>query len=355
MAQKIIYWCLFALVLSLGFGQLLRFEVFVFPLYLHDLLVTILLLLCFKPKYLATPPLWLKIFGLGLLLSSLSALLLYPLSTLLIPSLYTLRLLAYLVLYFLLSKRQVVVPDAVFIISALTALCIGLWQYLTLPDLRMLKYLGWDDHLSRLTFPHFDPTFSAVMLGLALLSVTRLKHWYLSLALLLGILLTYSRSTWVALLATLYLPLKNFYLIIIFTAIFALATLSLPQKFGEGTNLWRTFSIYSRLESDLSYLREYPYGWVLGRGLNTYALESDDSLYPNHATGPNNSYLYLLMTTGILGFVGWMGFVVYLYRHTKLRLMFTFFLLASLFNNVMFYPFTLLWVLLILAKVPTST
>ena len=45
MAQKIVYWLLIALILSLGFGQLLRFEYFGIPIYLHDILVITILAL----------------------------------------------------------------------------------------------------------------------------------------------------------------------------------------------------------------------------------------------------------------------------------------------------------------------
>ena len=80
--------------------------------------------------------------------------------------------------------------------------------------------------------------------------------------------------------------------------------------------------------------------------MNTLVLETPVSRYPNHATGPNNSYLYLLATTGIIGLVGWGIFLKSLYIDSKHHALITFVVIASLFNNVMFYPFSLLLMLL---------
>jgi len=297
-----------------------------------------------------------SLFLLSLLISSLYALTLYPLSSLLVPSLYMFRLLAYVALYFLIKQSKINIPLKYFYISALVSLCIGLLQYFLLPDMRILKYLGWDDHLSRLTLPHFDPTFTAVMLGLALLIIP-VNNWYLSLLFSFGILLTYSRSVWLSLGLTFtffMLKSKKFSFLLLGICLLVIGVLFLPKKFGEGTNLLRTYSITSRFESDISYIQKYKWDLLIGRGMNTLILDAGNSKYPDHATGPNNSYLYLLTTTGVLGIVGWGIFMFSLYTKSTHKPMLMFFFLASLFNNVMFYPLALLWVLLIEVMAPTS-
>jgi hypothetical protein len=120
----------------------------------------------------------------------------------------------------------------------------------------------------------------------------------------------------------------------------------LPKKFGEGTNLLRTYSISSRLESDIAYIQKYKWDLLIGRGMNTLILDSPESKFEDHASGPNNSYLYLLATTGVLGLAGWGVFMFWLYSRSAYKPMLVFFFIASLFNNVMFYPFALLWILL---------
>lgn len=350
MAQKITYYLLVTLVLSLGFGQLLRFDYYTVPIYLHDILVVFLLVtLYYKERFFVIPK-HLYVFGLSIVLSSSYALLIYSLSELLVPALYLLRLLAYIALYLLLKKSKISIHQKYIQIAGCTSLIIGLAQYIFMPDMRLFQYLGWDDHLYRLTLPHFDPTFAGVMLALMGLSTPRYFVAYM-----IAVLFTYSRSTWLSLVATGMLTLKNTKLLLTYMCIYMLLVLSLPRTFGEGTNLVRLFSFQSRLQTDFKYLDIYKNDLVLGRGLNTLALEKADSKYPNHATGPNSSYIYLLLTTGVLGLIGWGIFMKNVYLSSHHKPMLIFFFVASLFNNVMFYPFALLWVLLVEATVPTST
>ena len=339
MAQKITYWLLLTLVLSLGFGRLL---------YIHDILVLLLLILNYKGRSFVIP-LGLKVFFVGLGLGWLRALTLYPISSLLIPSLYALRLLAYLVLFLQLKSSKVRLPPYPFLISGLTTLFIGLIQYFWLPDMRIFQYLGWDDHLNRLTLPHFDPTFTAVMLGLAFLSTSR--HLPSTIYYLPAILFTYSRSVWLSLALTATVFIKNKIILLFAVSCLLLAIVLLPQKFGEGTNLLRIYSISSRVKSDLAYVQKYQWDLLIGRGMNTFILDKGTT----HASGPNNSYLYLLATTGIFGLVGWGISMFSLYQRSAYKTMLVFFFLASLFNNVMFYPFSILWILLIESTVPTAT
>lgn len=349
MASKITRWLLLVLVLSLGLGQLLRFEQLGLPLYFHDLVVVGILLLNLKrlPEILSDFKV-LKLFCLGLFISWLAALYLYPPSTLLLPALYSLRLVAYLTLFFLVKRGSYRLPRPIFIASGMVMVTIGLAQYLLLPDMRWAQYLGWDDHLNRLTLPHYDPTFTGVMLGLFVLSLLHnMRYSVFVIPITIALLLTYARSVWLSLLFTMTLFIKNTRVLILGICCLLLAVLALPDRFGEGTNLLRTFSITSRVESDLGYLKRYGWSLVVGRGLNTLVLEQTPSTMPNHATGPNNSYLYLLTTTGILGLIGWALFLRYLYLNSRHKPMLTFFFIASLFNNVMFYPYALLWVLLI--------
>ena len=348
--QWLTRYLLYALVLSLGFGQLMRLELYGLQLFVHDILVVFLiplLLIDYKERILVIPR-GLKLLLLGLLLGWIRALTLYPAVQLLIPFMYTLRLLAYLTLYHFIPNTKYQIPNTIFFLSGLVTLAIGLLQYFLLPDMRVFQFLGWDDHLNRLTLPHYDPTFTGVMLVmyLILLSPYNIQNILYSIPYAAGILLTYSRSVWLSLIITVSMFIKKkIYLLGIFP-ILLVAILLVPKKFGEGNNLLRTYSITSRLESDLSYFRNLGWDLITGRGMNTLVLETPVSRYPNHATGPNNSYLYLLATTGIIGLVGWGIFLKSLYIDSKHHALITFVVITSLFNNVMFYPFSLLLMLL---------
>lgn len=357
MAQKITRHLLITLILSLGFGQLMRFDWFGVPLYIHDLLVLLILVINIRSIAFRISYFELRIFMLGLALGWVNALFHYPFSQLLVPALYSLRLLAYLTLYLRLQTTNYQLPTTYFYISGFVTLAIGYLQYFLLPDMRIFQYLGWDDHLNRLTLPHFDPTFTGVMLGLFMLSAP--LHY--SLLTLPAILLTYSRSVWLSLALTATIFIKNKKILLLAICVMLLAIFALPQKFGEGNNLLRTYSITSRWQSDWTYLQSYKWDLLIGRGFNTLILDQSLGQYPNpalpagrHATGPNNSYLYLLATTGILGLFGWGKFLWLLFRSSRYPQVILFFALASLFNNVMFYPFALLWILLVSFMVPTE-
>lgn len=362
MAQKITRYLLITLILSLGFGQLLRFEISGVPIYLHDILIIALLSIHGLTLKSIKIPGSLKIFILGLALGWVNALFHYPFSQLLIPALYSLRLLAYLTLYLRLQTTNYQLPTTYFYISGFVTLAIGYLQYFLLPDMRIFQYLGWDDHLNRLTLPHFDPTYTGVMLSLTLLSYP-LANSYIRYSILFipAILLTYSRSVWLSLALTATFFIKNKKILLLAICCMLLAIFALPQKFGEGNNLLRTYTITSRWQSDWTYLQTYKWDLLIGRGFNTLMLNQSAGQYPNpalpagrHATGPNNSYLYLLATTGILGLFGWGKFLWSLFRSSRYPQVILFFALASLFNNVMFYPFALLWILLVSFMVPTE-
>lgn len=350
MAKALTHWLLIALVLALGFGQLLRFEFYGMPIYAHDVLVIALLALQGATLNGLKLDQGIKIFLFGLGIGWIRALTIYPISDLLVPSLYTLRLLAYLGLYLVLRSQKFSLSSIYFRLAGLITLGIGYLQYLFLPDMRIFQYLGWDDHLSRLTLPHFDPTFTAVMLSMALMLFIRLRSYIPVILLFIAILLTYSRSIWLSLIITtsyFLLKIKKINYLLIGICLLIIPIFLLPKKFGEGTNLLRTYSITSRLESDWGYVQKYGFDLILGRGLNTLVLDLPVGDQPNHATGPNNSYLYLLATTGFLGLLGMLKFFYELYQKSFYKPMLIFFLIAALFNNVMFYPFALLWVLLL--------
>jgi len=238
----------------------------------------------------------------------------------------------------------------------MVSLLLGLLQYFFLPDMRIFQYLGWDDHLFRLTLPHFDPTYSAAMLSLFFLSLPAPRKFTSTFLYTLGILLSYARSIWLSLLATGLFFLKKKKLFFLLLLIFPLIFFVLPRQAGEGTNLLRTYSISSRLTHDLSLASQVDWNFFLGQGYNTISLfPTSSSEFPLHAHGFNNSFLEILATMGVIGLLGWILFLTQLATHPRLRPLVIFLSVASLFNNLLLYPFCLLLLLLLPFKAPSES
>lgn len=216
---------------------------------------------------------------------------------------------------------------------------LGLIQYLLFPDLRHLRYFGWDDHYYRLTGTFLDPNFIGLILVLDLgLELTNRSALSFRILFYLALLyLTYSRASWLALLALLVawgLKKKTWHLGAIFVISYLFLIAFSPKPFGEGGNLLRTFSIKSRWhnwEESWQLIKQNP---VLGVGFNNYQL-----VQPEHHKA-DNSFLLVWATTGPIGL---MLFLRLLFHWRPLWLMAPIFF-HGFFNNSLFYPWVLLLV-----------
>jgi hypothetical protein len=161
-------------------------------------------------------------------------------------------------------------------------------------DTRFLKTFGWDDHYYRLISTLFDPGFSGLILGNTLLgwigwvpekllgkyhSQVWLKIGWLciSFGFMAGILLTYSRASYLAIAIGLgwlglnlwqkvKISLRLTSLILVLTL--GLGVFILPQPTGEGANLLRVSTINSRLNTSRFAMENLsPLEWWLGNGL----------------------------------------------------------------------------------------
>lgn len=257
--------------------------------------------------------------------------------------------------------------------------CIGLGQFLLLPDTRIFSYLGWDDHLSRAFGTLFDPGFFGLLMALgALLSFSRAAQsssqrrliMTISLALFLSTLaLSYSRASYVAFLSAtvalsvLWKQRKVFLLI----PLLVLCLVLLPKDGGgEGQNLLRTRSIEAR-EEVLEYHSQNLTLQVLlvGRGwyyesalsLHESALaqrnteKRNSSTFRNNAQAVDNVYAHVLLSTGIIGstlFAAWLGVIFWQQRRSpEFLTIWTAVLVHSLFSTALLYS----WVMLVLVMV----
>jgi len=267
------------------------------------------------------------------------------LENILIPFQYLLRLIVYPSFYFAVKSSSLENLKKYLLTSIIIFLVLGLLQYLLLPDMRYLKFLGFDDHYFRLIGSILDPNFTGVILASVALFLIGINREILSLPVIGLLALTFSRASYLSFFICLSLAMiikkkKWFVFLIIFLA---LVIYLIPKPFGEGVNLARTFSIFSRINSWKDGLNLFLSRPIFGWGYNTL----------NQINGVryqiDNSFIYVLTTTGIVGFISFICLLFQIYK-LKLRLfailVITTILIHSQFNNSLFLPwiFSMFWI-----------
>ena len=252
----------------------------------------------------------------------------------LVSFLYLLRFVAYTGIYFIISgfdigfKRKIL---ALMIFSGTLIVLGGFVQYFFYPNLRNLYYLGWDEHLYRLFGSFLDPNFAASIISLFLIFLLsllfsgyskskKIKIFLIVLSVLsfISLLLTYSRSGYLmffvsAVSLLLMYGKKKYVVVLLLVSIIGIVLL--PKNLGgEGVKLLRTSSLISRSEylgNAVTIFRDHP---MLGVGFNAYRYAQhrygfidESNLRTSHAgAGTDNSFLFVLATTGLVGFVSYL-------------------------------------------------
>lgn len=236
----------------------------------------------------------------------------------------------------------------------------GFLQYFLIPDIRFMGTFGWDVHLYRLVSVQLDPNITGALLILTLLLTLNLsflkgilKHFF-SVILIAAIALTYSRSTYGAVVVGLiswagikfHQRARVLQAGALITAL-VIMIVFLPRPGGEGVRLERTASGAARVETAQTALSGLsPVDWLVGNGLFVPGNFSNpsDVILGQHARLADN--ILILLLTGI-GVGGLALLTVTLYRHrralSQLSLLTTASTLAILahsqFNNTLFQPF----------------
>ncbi len=240
-----------------------------------------------------------------------------------------------------------------------------------------MDYFGWDDHFYRLTGTILDPNFFGILMviGLGLeFSAFSLKPLAFGRKLfyLITLAFTYSRSSYLAWLVLLFgwginkifRPfhlqggLRKFfkiftrsltaYVVYFWLAVSAVIFVLMPRPAGEGGNLTRTFSIYSRINNwnqSWEIIKKNP---VSGVGFNNMRIVNSQSsrslkgsTVVNHADGgADNSFLFVWAATGIFGLISFIWLVSSL-RPWWLILPVC---IHSVFNHSLFFPWVLLYI-----------
>lgn len=251
--------------------------------------------------------------------------------------LYLIRFIAYIcILYAVLQfdpgfKKRI---QQILLLDGLAIVLVGYTQYFFYSDIRHLVSIGWDDHMYRLFSTFYDPNFAGAILVLyflfsggllyaAISTKSHKKSIFLSAIVVLtlgAILLTFSRSALIMLLVgsmSLLVLLRQKKIIFVLLGILALyIVLISPRFYVENTNLFRTASSGARLETYANAFAIYQDRPLLGVGFNAYryaqqeyGFREENPKYPSNAdSGVDNSFLFVLATTGIVGFSAYLLF-----------------------------------------------
>lgn len=308
-------------------------------------------------------------------------------SELLVSSLYLIRWIFYALLIFVVKefdeqfKRKIIY---LMLLGGGLIILGGYVQYFLYPDLRNLYYAGWDEHLYRMFSSFFDPNFAGsfftlyFILALGLFFKSKQKIMIAVLALsVIAILLTFSRSAFIMFFVGSFIFLllqKQKKLIAGLVLLFVLSFI-LVSKTGlqsEGTNLLRTASAGARVDSlknAITIFKDHP---VFGVGFNSYRYAQrsygfiNEEKRPIHSgAGTDNSFLFVLATTGIFGFIAFL-FLIYKIlafsyvsaSKNPIALVLFVSLISLLFNslfiNTLFYPFIMMWIFLLIGITENS-
>lgn len=333
MLDKAIKVLIFLLLILYPTGLLLRFKLTTNILIVPQDVVVFLIFLGILVYYLRkkTPPI-----AKGFLISQICFIVIGLISLLinsfmhrdtnvLGPVLYVLRYVAYLGLLFVpnvFGKKSIV--NKLFLLSGIAILVLGFLQYFLFSSLKPLFYLGWDDHLYRLFSTFLDPNFAGVFFVVFLFYLlvdvfgdNKFKSYrniIFSFFTIIAIYLTFSRTALVALISGIVfiaiakkrLKELSIVLVILIISVFAFADIHI-----EGLNPFRTVSTGERIKSAVNTYKIIEKNMLIGVGFNSFRSAQirygfrniEGSSVSNSDSGTDNSYLFVLATTGILGFI----------------------------------------------------
>lgn len=290
-------------------------------------------------------------------------------------ALYLIRWMAYTALFFVVSGFDKQFKEKIklyLIIDGVAILLFAYLQYFLYPSLKSLYYLGWDEHMFRMFSVFLDPNYAGAFFVLYFLYIgdilnkMKSRNWYLIIIFLLtliAVFLTFSRSALLMLIVGSFVYLfliKRKKLILILLGAIIIFALIFSSKFNiENINLFREASVTARLDNystAIKIIADHP---LLGIGFNsyryakeTYGIKMGWTKAPSHAdAGADNSFLFILATTGIIGFAAYIYlWIAILKKASPLVISSAIALfINTFFINSLFYAPLMLWTWIILA------
>ena len=265
-------------------------------------------------------------------------------------------------------------------LSGITLAGIGLAQFVFLPDLRLLIKQGWDPHYFRAVSTFLDPNFFGAALVLTLIffitQVSNAKSSKVSFTLVFAaLLLTFSRGAYLAFAASfLFLAVvqrsaRLLMLTLLLSAMLLSGFVIYQRIVAQPHEINRTESAKNRISSWQQGLAVFAKNPLLGVGFNNYRFAlrdyglADNELLSSRGSSSNDSsLLYVAATTGVLGLASYSAFLISLFlsslragqRGNPWGITLTASLVAlisqSFFANTLFYPFLLIWILLLVPQ-----
>lgn len=232
----------------------------------------------------------------------------------------------------------------------------SLVQYFLYPPLQNLLYLGFDPHYYRAVGLLLDPNLIGILFVFIILYFINRKKTPLTLFLLgitlISILLTFSRISFLCLGIGLFFLLihKKLSSMFVFVCIAGMAFLFIliPKQLGEGNKILRTNSINAKSEAWHLGIKLWKTNPLLGIGFNNSQLYKPTdqrsfatiTVRDNSFYGLDSTVLTLLVTTGIIGIIGYfLLFRGLLQTHNALNIaLILAFLLHTFSTNSFFTP-----------------
>jgi len=234
---------------------------------------------------------------------------------------------------------------------------LGLFQFFLYPDLRNLMYLGWDPHYYRLFSTLLDPNFAGILfvltclLGLALWENKKVRIWIClgEVVSAIGLLLTYSRSSYLAAAAAIVTLaiLQKQWKILLAILILGLLVVFIPRTQGSTLSLLRADSTFARVgswEQGVALISAAP---LFGHGFDTLRYLTPASPASKSAAGLDSSILFVGATTGVVGMLAYGYLIFSMIKTGRKNIVYLASLAAigvhSLFVNSAFYPWVMIW------------
>lgn len=302
-----------------------------------------------------------------------------------ISGMYIVRWICYLLVFFYVRESNHEYKNKVKKVMQITGIVFVIAGYLQVfyfNSLKSLFYLGWDEHMYRFFSVFLDPNYSGIFMVLFLLFIfgkrmempinpltkTKLFLSIITAFTVGGIILTFSRSAYVSLFSAsaiiLFLIGKKRWIFAIFGIMLVVAIVLSQRFYIENINPFRSFSSKERLSSMKQSVEIFLHKPFLGVGFNAYrysqlryGFKQQANINTSHAdSGTDNSFLFVLVTTGLVGFTAYcIMFVIlmkYIYksfikkRHIYSAVAFSSIIAlatGSFFINALFFPPLMIW------------
>lgn len=264
------------------------------------------------------------------------------------------------------QHERSLIPKKLMIAGALFVF-FGFIQYFYYPNLRNLYYLGWDEHLGRLFSTILDPNFAGAFLVLILILTVRdfgksKMLTVFSIVTLIAIFLTHSRSALImlAVAGLIFLVANKLYKhFIFFIAVLILGLVIFSNTNFEGLNPLRIASAEARVKSAAQALEIFRNNPIFGVGFNAYRYarirygfaDREKTKLSNSDAGTDNSFLFVLATTGVIGFLFFLKFWINILRRVyQDKIVFASvmgILTDSLFINSLFLTTIMAWIFIL--------